>query len=73
MKLQPRPATVDIKLDTVGERAVEQLFWRMANPDDPSRAKIIIPSELVPAEDVAEQQSSTGIPVCGCVSMRVCE
>lgn len=51
-QMHPRPATIDIKLDLLGERAVEQLLWRMAHPEDDSRMEILIKPALVHGEDV---------------------
>lgn len=33
--LHPRPATIDIHAQRVGRRALDQLIWRMAHPDEP--------------------------------------
>jgi len=33
--LHPEPAVVDIRSGTLGERAAEQLLWRVVNPDAP--------------------------------------
>jgi len=49
-QMNPRPATIDIKLDTVGKKAVEQLLIRMQFPDDKDRVEILVKPELVPAE-----------------------
>lgn len=45
--LVPRPATIDIKAEYIGRRAVEQLCWRIENPDDPTTIEIKIKPELV--------------------------
>ncbi len=45
--LSPRPATIDIKSEYVGQRAVEQLCYRIQNPDDPTTIEIKIKPELV--------------------------
>ncbi|MDF7808791.1 LacI family DNA-binding transcriptional regulator [Pontiellaceae bacterium B12219] len=49
-QMHPRPATINIKLDMVGERAIEQLFWRMAHPTDVAQAQLLIKPEIVAAE-----------------------
>lgn len=49
-QMHPRPATIDIKLDVVGERAVGQLLWRMSHPDDVAQARLLIKPEIVAAE-----------------------
>ncbi len=50
-QMHPRPATIDIKLDIVGERAIDQLLWRMSHRDDRDRVELTVKPELVPAED----------------------
>lgn len=45
--LSPCPATIDIKAEYIGRRAVEQLCWRIQNPDDPTVIEIKIRPELV--------------------------
>jgi LacI family transcriptional regulator len=49
-QMHPRPATINIKLDMVGERAIEQLLWRMSHPSDVAQAQLLIKPEIVPAE-----------------------
>lgn len=46
-QMHPRPATVDIKLDMVGERAVEQLLWRMSYPGTAGQARLLVTPEIV--------------------------
>ena len=48
--LSPRPATIDIKAEYIGQRAVEQLCWRMEHPDDLSVIEIKIRPGLVANE-----------------------
>jgi len=50
-RLSPRPATLDINLEMVGYRGIEQLLWRMANPDVKNRTKLLVEPVLVPAEE----------------------
>jgi len=45
--LSARPATIDINLELVGRRAVQQLLWRIQNPDQPSRVDVLIRPVLV--------------------------
>ncbi|USN98678.1 MAG: LacI family DNA-binding transcriptional regulator [Phycisphaeraceae bacterium] len=45
--LDPRPASVDVRPELIGEKAVEQLVWRMQRPDEPTRAIVTIEPELV--------------------------
>ena len=49
-QLHPRPATIDIRLDLVGERAVDQLMWRMSHPIDEGQTDVLIKPVVVPAE-----------------------
>ncbi|VGO15338.1 Ribose operon repressor [Pontiella desulfatans] len=58
-QMHPRPATVDIKLDLVGERAVEQLLWRMSHPGDIAQAQLLIKPEVLPAGKPAGK-----VPLC---------
>ena len=39
--------TIDIQSEYIGRRAVEQLCWRIQNPDDPTTIEIKIKPELV--------------------------
>ena len=59
-QMHPRPATIDIKATTIGERAVEQLLQRMRNPDDSSRTEIIINPEVIEGEETGSQKSEAG-------------
>ena len=49
-QLHPRPATIDIRLDLVGERAVDQLLWRMSHPSDEGQTDVLIKPVIVLAE-----------------------
>lgn len=49
--LHPRPATIDPQMGTVGARAVEQLFFRMASPNMRGQTEILVKPELVPPEE----------------------
>jgi LacI family transcriptional regulator len=48
-QMHPRPATIDIKLEVVGRKAVEQLLLRMQNPDDMNHVEIFVKPNLVTA------------------------
>lgn len=50
LSLNPRPATIDINLELVGRRGVQQLLWRLAHADETSRITILIEPLIVPAE-----------------------
>jgi LacI family transcriptional regulator len=49
-QMHPRPATIDIKLEVVGRKAVEQLLIRMQNPDDMNHVEIFVKPNLVLSE-----------------------
>lgn len=51
-QMVPRPATIDLKLEELGQRAVEQLLWRMGHRHEESRAEVWIHPAVVPAETV---------------------
>lgn len=51
-QMHPRPATIDIKLDAVGERAMDQLFWRMSHRDDKDRVELLVKPELISAKAI---------------------
>ena len=48
--LEPRPATVNVRPDLIGRRAVDQLIWRMQHPEEQTRATITIEPEIVSPE-----------------------
>ena len=45
--LNPRPATIDIRPDIIGSRAVDQLIWRMENPATPVRSICLVEPRLI--------------------------
>lgn len=45
--LLPRPASIDVRPELVGDRAVDQLMWRMANRHKPPGARISVPPLLI--------------------------
>lgn len=49
-QVHPRPATIDLHLDLVGRRAVEQLRWRMRNPKEPRLTVMVEPTLVEPKE-----------------------
>ena len=51
-QMSPRPATIDIKLELVGHRAVDQLLVRMRNPSEPSRTQVFISPVLVTPDPI---------------------
>jgi LacI family transcriptional regulator len=40
-------AVIDIRADVIGRRAVEQLLWRIKNPNLPERVSLLIEPELI--------------------------
>lgn len=53
MGLNPALTTLDIRAESIGRRAVEQLLWRIRNPDDSTATKILVEPQLVPGDSVA--------------------
>jgi LacI family transcriptional regulator len=53
--LDPRPATIDVRPDEIGRRAVEQLIWRINQRDAPLNVTSMVEPKLVPAGDPVVQ------------------
>ncbi len=51
--LSPRPATIDIRPDVIGDRAVDQLIWRMENPSVPVRSICLVEPRLILPENLS--------------------
>ena len=51
--LNPQLTTVDVQAEFVGRRAVEQLFWRIANPAEPVTMQVLVEPRLVVRHSVA--------------------
>jgi LacI family transcriptional regulator len=47
--LDPRPASIDLNFDLMGQRAVEQLLARISHPGQPSGTRVLIPPQLAEA------------------------
>jgi len=45
--LEPRPVSIDIQPELIGKRAVEQLRWRIMNPEDETLITIEIQPKLI--------------------------
>ena len=45
--LNPLLTTIDVHAETVGQRAVEQLDWRIAHPDEPRTMQVLVEPQLV--------------------------
>ncbi|GAB4189903.1 MAG: LacI family DNA-binding transcriptional regulator [Phycisphaeraceae bacterium] len=54
--LNPRPATIDVRPDVIGARAVDQLIWRMENPFLPVRSICLVEPRLILPEEVGKQK-----------------
>jgi DNA-binding LacI/PurR family transcriptional regulator len=48
--LSPRPAVLDIRVESIGRRAVEQLLWRIEHVEVPERIITAIEPVVVPGE-----------------------
>ncbi len=46
--LNPTLATIDVHAEVIGTRAVDQLYWRLAHPNDEHSANILIEPHLIP-------------------------
>lgn len=55
--LNPRPATIDVRPDVIGARAVDQLIWRMENPFTPVRSICLVEPRLILPEGTAKRSS----------------
>jgi DNA-binding LacI/PurR family transcriptional regulator len=56
--LDPRPATIDIRAESIGRRGVEQLLWRMSHPTAERAVLLVEPVVVVSGE----QQASPTMP-----------
>ncbi len=45
-QLEPRPVSIDLNFEMIGQRAVEQLLLRISHPEQPSGTRILIPARL---------------------------
>lgn len=54
--LSPLPSVVDIRLETIGHRAVEQLLWRLEHRDAPERMAVLIEPALIRADERKDLQ-----------------
>lgn len=45
--LHPRPASIDLNFDLMGQRAVEQLLSRISHPGQQSGTRVLIPPQLI--------------------------
>ncbi|OAM90964.1 hypothetical protein AW736_05555 [Termitidicoccus mucosus] len=54
--LSPALTTIDVRAAAIGERAVHQLFWRIAHPEDRSSSQVMIQPGLVERDSVPERK-----------------
>ncbi|PTY07487.1 hypothetical protein DB347_09315 [Opitutaceae bacterium EW11] len=54
MNLQPGLTTVDVHAEAIGRRAVDQLLWRIANPQEPLAVQILVEPTLVERGSVVQ-------------------
>ena len=57
--LDPAPAVVDIRPERIGRRAVAQLLWRIAHPEEPYESVMIEPTLLWTEEQSVKSQGQT--------------
>lgn len=57
--LHPRPATIDIGAETIGQRALEQLLRRIRHPTESRQVQIAVTPVLVPPEAGAQPGSKS--------------
>jgi DNA-binding LacI/PurR family transcriptional regulator len=48
--LHPRPATIDLAPEVTGRRAVEELLWRIRNPEETRRVQVMVEPVLILGE-----------------------
>jgi len=53
MNLHPSVTTIDVHADTIGRRAVDQLLWRIQNPNEPYSLQVLVEPSLVEGASVA--------------------
>ena len=53
MNLHPTVTTIDVHAEAIGRHAVDQLLWRMANPQESRPIQVLIEPTLVEGESVA--------------------
>ena len=56
--LHPRPASIDLNFDLMGQRAVEQLLARIGQPGQAPGTRVLIPPRLADPRQVAEAADS---------------
>jgi DNA-binding LacI/PurR family transcriptional regulator len=63
MGLFPRPASIDIRVESIGRKGLDQLLWRASHPEFPDRIVTLIEPRLVaPDGKVVEFQDAAPTP-----------
>lgn len=57
MGLDPSLTTIDIRAEAIGQRAMDQLRWRMDHPEDSLPTKVLITPRLIEGTSVANLSS----------------
>ena len=57
MGLDPSLTTIDIRAEAIGQRAMDQLRWRMDHPDDHLPTKVLVAPRLIEGTSVANLNS----------------
>ena len=64
--LSPKPAVIDIRVESIGRRGVEQLLWRLAHTDVPERIITAIEPLVIPPDRAnGERAAANGANVGG--------
>lgn len=60
MDLHPAPTTIDVHAEIIGRRAVDQLRWRIAHPEDVLPTQVLVEPTLVERDSVVALPASAG-------------
>jgi DNA-binding LacI/PurR family transcriptional regulator len=52
--LMPKPAVIDIRVESIGRRGVEQLLWRLDHADVPERMITAVEPVVIPPEETQQ-------------------
>lgn len=52
--LEPRPAGIDTRAETIGRRAVERLLWRIDHPADHEATRVVVAPVLIDGASLVE-------------------
>lgn len=62
MGLSPRPASIDIRAETIGRRGIEQLVWRLEHPHTVERMTITVEPVIAGSPESTEEPSTATLP-----------